>query len=186
MANSKQVWAAGAAFLGLGAAWLAGRRRWREPAAEHELSAEVVIDLPVDRVFVAWSNLERFPTYCPRVEDVVVYGDGRMSCWVVRGPGGWPMDFDAAITRMEPGRLLAWRTLSGAAVAHRGHVAFRPEGEATRVVVRAWWTPPGGVLGAAIAGATDAAERVLQAELAHLKAALEPAPADPALDATRS
>lgn len=138
-----------------------------------ELTAEIVVDLPTDRVFMAWSDLEQHPGWFTHVEEVVVYGDGRVSCWVVKGPGGWPLEFDVKLTSLEPGRLLAWRTLSGSALKHNGHVTFQAEGEGTRVTVRAWWTPPPGVLGRALAAASGSAGRVLAAELERMKAALE-------------
>lgn len=146
------------------------KRRERRPV---ELFAETVVDLPPDRVFMAWADLERIPRWSARVAEVVVYGDGRLSAWAVDGPGGWPLEFDAKLTDLEPGRLLAWKTLAGSVIQHHGRVTFVAAGAGTRVAVRAWWTPPRGVIGQAAAAATGSAQRVLAAELGRMKEALE-------------
>ncbi len=138
------------------------------------ISATIRIEAPIDRVFAAWSDLERFPTFMKHVRDVVVYGDGHSSCWLVIGPAGVPIEFDAEITTLVPGNLIAWRSLAGSAVRHHGTVRFTAEGGGTRVHVRIAYEPPAGALGSLIAASIGAdPARWLRADLLRLKRRLE-------------
>ncbi|MGH8538416.1 MAG: hypothetical protein ACREXM_18715 [Gammaproteobacteria bacterium] len=40
------------------------------------------------------------------------------------GPGGMSVEWDAVTTKLEQNRLLAWRTVPGAAVEHAGMIQF--------------------------------------------------------------
>jgi uncharacterized membrane protein len=83
---------------------------------------------------------------------VSVSEDGRRSRWVVKAPGG-TVSWDAELTEQRPAKRLAWRTLEGADVRHRGSVRFKPamQGIGTEVFVTLEWDPPAGALGAGVA-----------------------------------
>src|SRR6185437_5035548 len=72
---------------------------------------------PIEQVFETLSQLERFPQLMTHVRAVHVRGDGT-SQWVVEGPAGRTISWEAVTTRLEPNRLIAWRTLPGSAVEH--------------------------------------------------------------------
>ncbi|MGH8607197.1 MAG: hypothetical protein ACREX9_07220, partial [Gammaproteobacteria bacterium] len=64
--------------------------------------------------------------YCTSETDVQarsVREDGG-SHWTVTGPGGMSVEWDAVTTKLEQNRLLAWRTVPGAAVEHAGMIQF--------------------------------------------------------------
>ena len=139
------------------------------------ISATVRIDAPIDRVFTAWRDLERFPRFMHHVRDVVVYGDGRSSCWLVIGPAGVPFEFDAMISELTPNDTIAWHSLPGSAVKHHGVVRFQPDGDqATRVHVQIAYEAPAGAFGQLIAASlgSDPA-RWLRADLQRMKRQLE-------------
>jgi len=101
--------------------------------------------------------------------------DGRRSHWVVKGPGGVRMEWDAEIINEIPNELIAWRT-TGGSVDHAGSVHFEPGpgGRGTTVRVSLQYDPPGGSTGHAVATllGTDAGTRV-ERDLQNLKRVLE-------------
>lgn len=120
----------------------------RRPAMELQKCIDVAA--PIEQVFETFSQLERFPELMTHVREVRVRGDGT-SQWTVEGPAGRTVSWEAVTTRIEPPRLIAWRTLPGSAVEHAGLLRFEPTEGGTRVLVTMSYTPPGGALGHALA-----------------------------------
>jgi uncharacterized membrane protein len=143
----------------------------RRPAIELQRCIEVAA--PVEQVFETFSQLERFPEFMKHVREVHVRGDGT-SHWVVEGPAGGTISWEAVTTRLEPNRLIAWRTLPGSAVEHAGLLRFESTEGGTRVLVTMSYTPPAGALGHAVArlfGADPKSE--LKDDLLRMKVFLE-------------
>lgn len=111
----------------------------------------ITIDAPVEDVFAFWSAFENFPRFMEHVLEVRTEDD--RSSWRVAGPAGVPIEWQAEITeKLEP-RKIAWRSLPGSVVEHRGEVHFERAGDqATRISVHMAYHPPGGALGHAAAG----------------------------------
>jgi uncharacterized membrane protein len=109
------------------------------------------VNAPINEVFDFWSHYENFPRFMSRVREVRRISDAR-SRWSVTGPAGVPVEWETEETVREPDRLIAWKTLPGAAVAHAGVVHFEPTAEGgTRVQVRISYNPPGGAVGHGVA-----------------------------------
>ncbi|HEY6517705.1 MAG TPA: SRPBCC family protein [Steroidobacteraceae bacterium] len=143
----------------------------RRPAIDLQKCIEVAA--PIEQVFETFSQLERFPEFMKHVREVQVRGDGT-SRWVVAGPAGGMISWEAVTTRLEPNRLIAWRTLPGSAVEHAGLLRFEPTDGGTRVLVTMSYTPPAGALGHAVArlfGADPKSE--LDDDLLRMKVFLE-------------
>ena len=143
----------------------------RRPAVELQKCIDVAA--PVEQVFETFSQLERFPEFMTHVHEVRVRGDGT-SQWTVEGPAGRTVSWEAVTTRLEPNRLIAWRTLPGSAVEHAGLLRFEQTQGGTRVFVTMSYTPPGGALGHAVArlfGADPKSE--LNDDLMRMKVFLE-------------
>lgn len=143
----------------------------RTPAMELQKCIDVAA--PVEQVFETFSQLERFPEFMTHVREVRVRGDGT-SQWTVEGPAGRTLTWEAVTTRLEPNRLIAWRTLPGSAVEHAGLLRFEPKENGTRVLVTMSYTPPAGALGHAVArifGADPKSE--LNDDLLRMKVFLE-------------
>ena len=133
----------------------------------------VVFDEPPEKLYAFWRDLRNLPTIMPNVEAVTVHPDGR-SHWIVKGPAGTTLEWDAEVINDRPNEVIAWRTLSGARVEHAGSVRFEPQpGGGTLVGVSLQYNPPGGELAhlvSALFGA-DPGERI-QEDLERLKDAL--------------
>ena len=138
-----------------------------------ELQKCIDVAAPIEQVFETFSQLERFPELMTHVREVHVRGDGT-SQWVVEGPAGRTISWEAVTTRFEPNRLIAWRTLPGSAVEHAGLLRFESTSGGTRVLVTMSYTPPAGALGHAVArlfGADPKSE--LDDDLMRMKVFLE-------------
>jgi uncharacterized membrane protein len=140
-----------------------------------DLEKTITIEAPVGDVFAFWQHYENFPKFMSHVRDVRPGEvDGR-SYWVVDGPAGVPISFEAETTRVVPNELMAWKSVEGSSVAHAGTVRFEPVGDrATRVNVRFSYNPPAGAIGHAAAWLLGAdAKQLMDDDLARMKTLLE-------------
>lgn len=128
-----------------------GRSRRRDGGPVHTVVKSITIAAPANDVFRFFSDYQNFPAFMSHVRDVQDMGDGR-SHWVVDGPAGSHVSWDAEITSLEPDREIAWRSLPGATVKNEGSIRFEPDGaDNTRVEIELRHTPPAGALGNAVA-----------------------------------
>lgn len=142
----------------------------REPII---LNKTVFVDAPPERVFELWSNYENFPRFMSNVQEVRDLGNGR-SHWVVKGPAGALVEWDARLTDSRRGEVLAWQSEADADVHNSGQVRFEPEGKGTRVSVYMSYSPPGGSIGHAIASLFGAnPKQEMDEDLARMKAFIE-------------
>ena len=138
-----------------------------------DLQKTVTIDAPVDEVFDFWRNYHNFPSFMAHVQEVRDMGNGR-SHWVVKGPAGKPVQWDAVVTELAPDHMLSWESLPGSAVYNSGRVRFEKMGDHTRIDVHISYRPPAGVLGYAVASlfGTDP-KSALDDDMLRLKALIE-------------
>jgi uncharacterized membrane protein len=105
-----------------------------------------------EELYALWRNLENLPRFLQHIHSVIVLDDKR-SHWILQGPSGKILEWDAEIINEEPNELIGWRSLPGSDVDSAGSVHFKPApgGRGTEVYVELQYNPPGGVLGAAFA-----------------------------------
>jgi uncharacterized membrane protein len=99
-----------------------------------------------------WRNFDNLPRFMQHVKFVGVTDD-KKSHWVVDGPAGQDVEWDAEIINDEPNALIAWHSLPGATVDNAGSVRFvpGPEGRGTEVRVVIDYIPPAGRFGKLVA-----------------------------------
>jgi len=141
----------------------------------HKVEKTILIARPPEELFRFWRNLENLAEFMENIESIRVLDD-RRSHWVVKGPGGQSVEWDAEIVNEHPGEMISWQTLPGADVQSAGTVRFTPadEGRATQLRVILEFHPPGGALGAQFArlfGKDPSAQ--LDQDLARLKQVIE-------------
>jgi uncharacterized membrane protein len=108
------------------------------------------VQAPVERVYAYWRNFENFPTMFSDVEKVV--GDGDRSHWVVKGPAGKSVEWDAEIEEDVPNERIAWKSVGDNQVDTSGVVRFdRGAPGVTKVTVALSYDPPAGKLGEIVA-----------------------------------
>lgn len=111
----------------------------------------ITVRAPIGEVFSFWSNMENFPRFMQHVREVSRTGD-RTSHWVVAGPAGLPVSWEAETTQVVENKIVGWRTVPGSTVEHRGVVHFESAGEgATRLHIQMAYRPPAGILGHSVA-----------------------------------
>lgn len=115
-----------------------------------KLEQSIEIAAPIDTVFDVWTEYKNFPHFMSHVVDVRQL-DEKRSHWVVKGPAGTRVEWDAIQTGYRRPSLLSWQTAPGSVVAHSGSVLFEPTGSGTRVTVRMAYQPPAGALGHGLA-----------------------------------
>jgi uncharacterized membrane protein len=123
-------------------------RRDGSVRVEHTLSVNCT---PQD-CYAMWRSFENLPRFMRHLKSVQPL-DERRSHWVARGPGDTSFEWDAEITRDEPGALISWRSLEASDVENAGAVRFLPAltGRGTMVSVTMQYQPPAGRLGVAVA-----------------------------------
>jgi uncharacterized membrane protein len=125
-----------------------------------------------------WHQLTNLPEIMPHVISVTVQ-DSR-SHWVVAGPVGKQVEWDAEFINEKPGELIAWQSLPGSDVQSAGSVRFEPigDGQSTRVRVVLEYLPPAGKAGAFVARLLGSApEQQLETDLRRFKERMESRPA---------
>ena len=105
---------------------------------------------PVEQVYAYWRDFSHFPAFMPDVKEVHITGP-TTSHWVISGPLGRTVEWDAEITEDVPNRRIAWRSLGGAEVDNAGAVRFDDRGETTSIEVSLAYDPPAGKAGELVA-----------------------------------
>ena len=139
-----------------------------------EIQKTINIAAPVEQVYDFWKNFENFPSVMSNVQEVRDNGNGT-SHWVVAGPMGVGVEWDAVITRDVPNELLAWKSVEGASVESAGIVHFtRNEDGTASVQVKLSYNPPAGAIGHAIAALFGSDPKTeMDADLMRMKSMIE-------------
>lgn len=138
-----------------------------------DLHRSIHIAAAPEQVFDLWSNVENFPRFMSNVQEVRDLGNDR-SHWVVRGPAGTQVEWDAVTTESVRPELLAWNSTPDATVQNSGMVRFEPVGDGTRVTLRMSYSPPAGVVGQAAAALFHTnPKRQIEQDLMRMKEFIE-------------
>ena len=139
-----------------------------------DVQKSVNINAPRDVVFGFFANYDNFPQFMSNVKEVRDPGTGR-SHWVVAGPAGVIVEWDADLTDFIPHELIAWESVAGSTVDNAGFIRFVDNADgSTRVDIHLSYNPPGGAVGHAVAklfGADPKGE--MDGDLARVKTFLE-------------
>jgi len=103
------------------------------------------------------------------------HGGQQQTHWVVDGPAGASVSWDAVTTLFIPNELIAWKTVDGSAIQHAGRIRFIPTDEgATRVDIQLSYNPVLGAAGHAVAALFRRdPKHQLDDDLARLKTTIE-------------
>jgi uncharacterized membrane protein len=105
-----------------------------------EVNESIEVNVPVTTAYNQWTQFEEFPQFMENVESVRQLDDARLS-WVAE-IGGQRHEWLAEITRQEPDRVVAWRSVDGKGTS--GEVQFEPVGtDRTRIELTMTWEPEG-------------------------------------------
>jgi uncharacterized membrane protein len=139
-----------------------------------DVNKGINIKAPIDLVFGFFSHYDNFPQFMSNVKEVNDPGTGR-SHWVVAGPAGITVEWDADLIDFVPHRVIEWESVPGSTVDNAGRITFREAADgSTQVNIRLSYNPPGGAIGHAVAklfGSDPKSE--MDADLLRVKTFLE-------------
>ena len=117
-----------------------------------EVRESIQINCTPAELYKFWRNFQNLPKFMSNLESVETLGDNRFH-WLVRGPAGKRIEWDAEITEEQENQLIAWRSLPGAQVENCGTIRFAnaPAGRGAYVKVHLQYSPPWESLGATVA-----------------------------------
>jgi uncharacterized membrane protein len=172
---------AGAALLVRSATNMSFDRLLGVAAGRRAIGVQKSINIaaPIDDVFnwlIAWEHWPRWMSHVREVSATTSRSpEGERTHWIVDGPAGTTVEWDAITTRFVPPSLIAWKTVEGSPVAHAGTIRLVPtdEGE-TRVDVQMTYNPVAGAAGHLVAALFRRdPKRQLNDDLARLKTTIE-------------
>jgi uncharacterized membrane protein len=138
----------------------------------HEVRETVEVMASPEEAYKAWSRFEDFPRFMSNVVEVRKTGD-RRSHWVVEGPLGQRIEWDAETTTNEPGEFIAWRSTTPD-IDNSGEVRFERTPHGTRILVVMTFGPTVGPIGAVVAKVTGSApQSLVRQDLRRFKQLIE-------------
>jgi uncharacterized membrane protein len=148
-----------------------------------DIQKTININAPVERVFELWAHYRNFPRFMSNMREVRDLGGGR-SHWIVSGPAGATVEWDAVMTSYTPHEVLAWRTEPNSLVQHAGIICFLSNSDGgTTVHIRLTYNSGAGMLGHIVVSLFGAdPKRQMDEDLVRMKTFIETSkvPADAA------
>ena len=117
-----------------------------------KIEKSIIVHRPVEELYRFWRNFENLPRFMNHLKSVRII-DNTHSHWVVKGPLGKDVEWDAEIINEIPNNTIGWRSVNGADVDNAGSVHFESlassNGTNVRVVLK--YAPPAGAVGVLVA-----------------------------------
>ncbi len=138
-----------------------------------QIEHKTVVLATLSDVFNLWANFENFPLFMPRLKSVTKTSD-TTSHWVMEGPLGRELEWDAETTEIVPNQRIAWHSRPGSTVTTSGQVSFREVGpNSTEVAVRMGYDIGGGPVVETAAAVLSNPDDVVQESLRRFKEHIE-------------
>lgn len=135
------------------------------------ITKTIIVNGDVEYVYSLWENFETFPTFMENIEFVEDLGDG-LTHWVMEGPLGTRLEWDAETTTKEPNKRIGWNSKDmDADVKTSGQVVFSDLGQGqTEVTATVHYEPnKAGLAGDIVAKLFGQPEARLEADLQNFK-----------------
>ena len=135
----------------------------------------VTINRAAAELYEFWRNEESAPLWMEHIERVTSLSSTH-SRWVMRGPGGTPIEWESEITEDRHGHAIAWRSVPGAKIEQAGRVEFQElaNGRGTEVRLKIIYRMPGGIFGSSLATLLGFdPEQQMRENLRHFKMLME-------------
>lgn len=137
-----------------------------------QITRSIIVGAPVQEVFNLWENFENFPYFMQNIKSVRKTGFNT-SHWVMQGPLGKDIEWNAETTLNEPPTRIGWNSINGD-LKTSGQVTFTDLNNGqTQITVMLKYIPPAGLAGDAVAKLFGNPEKKLEEDLANFKIYLE-------------
>lgn len=136
---------------------------------QEQFTKSIIVKGDVSSIYQLWANFENFPSFMKNIKSVTKTGE-RMSHWVMQGPLGIKVEWDAETVRLEPNQRISWRSLDNGGLKTTGQVVFSelPQNE-TQITVTLQYVPPAGMAGEVVADLFKNPEKQLEEDLYNFK-----------------
>lgn len=143
----------------------------------NQITKTIIVNASPRHAYTLWSDFTQFPRFMNHVKSVTNTGE-RTSHWVVDGPLGSNVDWNAELTRMEPFSRIAWNTKNNeGTITTSGQVTFNELATGqTEVTVTMDYSTPGGKAGEWVAKMLANPEESVQEDLRRFKEFIETQP----------
>jgi uncharacterized membrane protein len=134
-----------------------------------QITKSIIVKGETPAIFKLWANFENFPHFMSNIKSVTRTGDDT-SHWVMEGPVGTTLEWDAETTRKEDNKRIAWSSKDGSQLTTSGQVTFTalPQNQ-TELTVTLQYAPPMGAVGEAFAKMFTDPEAQLEEDLRNFK-----------------
>ena len=138
-----------------------------------QVEGNIEVQASTQTVYEYWRNLENLPNFMSNIEEVRSTGPDTTH-WVVKGPLGARLEFDARTTQDEPNSAIGWNTVDGN-IQTSGQVRFQELGpNQTRIdVTMNYADPPGGKVGEVASRAVANPKVMMEQDLRNFKDIIE-------------
>src|SRR5947209_7637311 len=110
----------------------------------------VEVHAPVGECYRQWIKFEEFPRFMKHVHSITKT-DNNLWHWIVDGPMGQKLEWDAEIDGNEVNRAISWHTVGKPDVGLQGAVLFEElNPEYTRIIATIQYQSPAGAAGEAV------------------------------------
>jgi uncharacterized membrane protein len=137
------------------------------------MKESIEVNAPVEQCYDQWMRFEEFPQFMDHVKSVTSIGNNRWH-WVVDGPLGKKLEWDAAMDGNAQDRMVSWHTVSDPDVGVQGAVTFEEVSPTvTRVTSTMQYEPPAGALGELVAQIFSNPQAMVKQDLENFKRLIE-------------
>jgi len=140
------------------------------------ITQSIIVKGSASDLYQVWKNFEAFPRFMQNIKSVTKT-DERTSHWVMEGPLGTTIEWDAETTRLDENQRIAWNSKDLSAVKTSGQVTFVELTPAeTEITVTLTYDPPAGLAGEVAAQLFGNPEGRLRDDLRRFKEFIETTP----------
>jgi uncharacterized membrane protein len=139
----------------------------------NQVTESITVLGTVPDIYQIWANFENFPLFMENIKAVRKTGE-RTSHWVMQGPLGTEVSWDAETTRLDENQRIAWNSKDNSTVKTSGQVVFAElSNNETQITVTLNYDPPAGAAGEAVAALFANPEGRLKEDLKRFKEFVE-------------
>ncbi|HEX2996024.1 MAG TPA: SRPBCC family protein [Anaerolineales bacterium] len=142
---------------------------------EDKITKSVIVKADIKDVYNAWSNFENFPLFMKNIKSVEKI-DHKTSHWVMQGPMGVNVEWEAETTAMDEDKRVGWSTKDNQEgnLTTSGQVTFNPlPHNETEVVATVHYKVRAGVPGEVVGRMFGDPEGRLEEDLMNFKNYIE-------------
>jgi uncharacterized membrane protein len=137
-----------------------------------KITKSILVEGRAEEIYELWANFENFPYFMKNIKSVKKTGP-RTSHWVMNGPLGKSIEWEAETTRLEESKRIAWSTKDrdgDSDITTSGQVTFNQLGDnRTEVTVTLHYVAPTGKVGEMVAQLLANPEKQLEEDLRNFK-----------------